>query len=115
MSKFHSLTIKEVKPETRDAVSLAFEVPKALKDTFHFKQGQYLTLKANIDGEEARRSYSIYTGVNDDELRVAVKKVPGGLFSTYINERLKAGQSIDVLPPEGRFYTELNPEHEDTT
>lgn len=111
MSKFHSLTIKEVKPETRDAVSLVFEVPEALKNAYRFKQGQYLTLKATIDGEEARRSYSIFSSINDDELRVAVKKVPGGIFSTYVNERLKAGQTIDVMQPEGRFYTELNPEH----
>ena len=112
MSKFHSLTIKEVKPETRDAVSLAFELPEALKDAYRFKQGQHLTLRTLINGEEVRRSYSIFSGINDDELRVAVKQVPGGVFSTYINERLKAGQVIDVMPPEGRFYTELDPERE---
>lgn len=112
MSKFHSLTIKEVKQETRDAVSLAFDIPETLKDNFRFKQGQYLTLRTKIDGAEARRSYSIFTSINDGDLRVAVKKVPGGLFSTYANECLKAGQTIDVMPPAGRFYTELNPEQE---
>lgn len=112
MSLFHSLTIKEVRPETRDAISLAFDLPEALKDAYNFKQGQYLTLRTQINGEEVRRSYSICTGINDNDLRVAIKQVPGGLFSTYANERLKAGQAIDVMPPQGRFYTELDPEHE---
>ncbi len=109
MSQFHSLTIKEVRPETREAVSLAFELPETLKDTYAFTQGQYLTLRTLIDGEEVRRSYSICTGINDGELRVAVKKLPGGLFSTFANEQLKAGQVIDVMPPQGKFFTKLDP------
>jgi len=112
MSQFHSLTIKEVRPETRDAVSLAFELPENLKDAYRFIQGQYLTLRTLIDGEDVRRSYSVCTGVNDGELRVAIKKVPGGVFSTFANEQLKAGQVIDVMPPQGKFFTQLDPKQE---
>lgn len=112
MSQFHSLTIKEVRPETRDAVSLAFDLPDSLQDAYRFTQGQYLTLKTSIDGEEVRRSYSICNGVNDGELRVAIKQVPGGRFSTFANQQLKAGQTLEVMPPQGRFYTELNPEQQ---
>ncbi|WP_114417084.1 1,2-phenylacetyl-CoA epoxidase subunit PaaE [Marinospirillum perlucidum] len=112
MNQFHSLKVKEVKPETRDAVSLAFDLPASLKDDFQFIQGQYLTLKTLIDGEEVRRSYSICTGTHEDELRVAIKKVPGGRFSTFANEQLKAGQTLDVMPPQGNFYTQLDPKRE---
>lgn len=112
MSQFHSLTIKEVRPETRESVSLAFELPEKLKKAYAFTQGQYLTLRTMIDGEDVRRSYSICTGVNDDDLRVAVKKVPGGVFSTFANEELKAGVAIDVMPPEGKFFTQLDPKQE---
>ncbi|GLR64524.1 1,2-phenylacetyl-CoA epoxidase subunit PaaE [Marinospirillum insulare] len=112
MSQFHSLTIKEVRPETRDAVSLSFELPETLKDTYSFTQGQYLTLRTQIDGEEVRRSYSICTGINDQDLRVAIKKVPGGVFSTFANEQLKAGQTLDVMPPQGKFFTKIDPNNE---
>lgn len=80
MSKFHSLTIKDVRSETRDAVSIAFEIPQHLQDSFHFTQGQHLVMRTQLDGEEVRRSYSICTGVNDGELRIAVKRVAGGRF-----------------------------------
>ena len=83
MSQFHSLTLREVRPETREAVSLAFDLPPELEEKFKFIQGQYLTLRAEINGAEVRRSYSICTGVNDQDLRVAIKKVPGGVFSTF--------------------------------
>ena len=88
MSKFHSLKIREVRPETRDAVSIAFDVPQDLQDSFRFEQGQHLVVRAQLDGEEVRRSYSICSGVNDGELRVAIKRVPGGRFSAYANEAL---------------------------
>ncbi|OEO25964.1 phenylacetic acid degradation protein [Pseudomonas sp. J237] len=109
MSKFHSLTIKEVRPETRDAVSIAFDIPAELADSFRFTQGQHLVMRAELDGEEVRRSYSICTGVNDGELRVAIKRVAGGRFSSYANERLKAGQRLEVMPPSGHFHVELDP------
>ncbi|MFK8333324.1 1,2-phenylacetyl-CoA epoxidase subunit PaaE [Pseudomonas sp. BJa5] len=108
MSKFHSLKIKEVRPETRDAVSIAFDVPAELSDDFAFTQGQHLVMRAHLDGAEVRRSYSICTGVNDGELRVAIKRVPGGLFSAYANDSLKAGQTLEVMPPSGHFYVPLD-------
>ncbi len=109
MRHFHELTVKEVRPETDDTVSVHFEVPESLKETFQFLQGQYLTLRREINGEDVRRSYSICSGVEDDELRVAIKKVEGGRFSTYANETLKAGDTLEVMPPMGKFYVELDP------
>ena len=94
MSKFHRLTIKDVRNETRDAVSIAFEIPQHLQDSFHFTQGQHLVMRTLLDGEEVRRSYSICTGINDGELRIAVKRVLGGRFSAFANEQLKAGDSL---------------------
>ncbi|OLF54150.1 1,2-phenylacetyl-CoA epoxidase subunit PaaE [Pseudomonas chlororaphis] len=109
MSKFHSLTIKDVRSETRDAVSIAFEIPQHLQDSFHFTQGQHLVMRTQLDGEEVRRSYSICAGVNDGELRIAVKRVAGGRFSAFANERLKPGHCLDVMPPAGHFHVELDP------
>ena len=107
--KFHSLKIAEVRRETADAVSLRFEVPAELADDYRFVQGQHLTLKAEVAGEELRRSYSICAAVDDGELRVAIKKIGGGVFSNWANGSLKAGDSIEVMTPEGRFHTELDP------
>lgn len=112
MNKFYPLTIREVRPETRDAVSLCFDLPDDLQDQFSYHQGQHLILRTELDGEEVRRSYSICTGVGDRELRIAIKKVPGGRFSTLANERLKPGQILEVMPPQGHFYVELDPERE---
>lgn len=109
MRHFHSLRVEAVNRETDDCVSVKFEVPADLRETFRFIQGQYLTLKTDLNGEEVRRSYSICSGVDDGELRVAVKKVPGGAFSTFANEQLKAGDVLEVMPPMGRFYVELDP------
>jgi len=108
MIHFHSLRVKKVEKETEDCVSIEFEIPEDLKEAFSFKQGQNLTLKKNFNGEELRRSYSICTSSFDNKLKVAVKKAEGGLFSTWANEQLKAGDYLDVLPPTGKFYTELN-------
>ena len=91
MNQFHSLKIREVRPETREAVSIAFDIPSELADAFRFTQGQHLIVRTHMDGEEVRRSYSICTGVNDRDLRVAVKKVPGGRFSGFANGELKEG------------------------
>ncbi|WP_159692696.1 1,2-phenylacetyl-CoA epoxidase subunit PaaE [Cognatazoarcus halotolerans] len=107
--KFHSLKVAEVRRETADAISLRFEVPAELADDYRFVQGQHLTLKASVGGEELRRSYSICAGVDDGELRVAIKKIGGGVFSSWANESLKAGDAIEVMTPEGRFHTELDP------
>jgi ring-1,2-phenylacetyl-CoA epoxidase subunit PaaE len=110
MSKFHSLNIKEVRPETRDAVSIAFEVPANLAETFHFTQGQHLVMRTQMEGEEVRRSYSICSAVKDGELRVAIKRVAGGRFSNFANDNLKAGQSLEVMPPSGHFFVKLDQE-----
>lgn len=109
--RFHPLKIAEVRRETPEAISLRFEVPAELADDYRFVQGQHLTLKANVGGEELRRSYSICAGVDDGELRVAIKKIGGGRFSTWANASIKAGDVIEVMTPEGRFHTELDPAH----
>ena len=107
--KFHPLKVAEVRRETADSVSLCFEVPAELAEDYRFVQGQHLTLKARVDGEEVRRSYSICAGVNDGELRVAIKKVAGGRFSTWANGGIKVGDVLEVMTPEGRFHTPLDP------
>lgn len=109
---FHSLKIKEVRKETQDCCSIAFEIPEDLKSAYAFTQGQYLTLKTDINKEDVRRSYSICSSPNDKELRVAVKQVPNGLFSTFANHQLKAGAFLDVMTPMGNFYTDLKEENE---
>jgi len=108
MSDFHPLTISHIKNETDNAVCLSFHVPDELTDTFRFIQGQYLTLRSDMNGNEVRRSYSICSGVDEGTLRVAVKKIDGGVFSTFVNESLNIGDTIDVMPPMGTFFTELN-------
>ena len=105
---FHKLKVKEVKKETPDCVSIAFEIPENLKTDFLFEQGQNITIKKEIDGEEVRRSYSICSSPFENELRVAVKKVDGGKFSGFANADLKAGDELDILPPTGRFNTKLH-------
>src|SRR5215203_7352746 len=109
MIHFHDLRVKKVEKETDDCVSVGFDVPEELKGLFSFKQGQTLTIKKKFSTEEIRRNYSICSSPFDNELRFAVKKVEGGLFSTYANSELKAGDYLEVLPPTGKFYTELDP------
>lgn len=109
MSKFHRLSIARVERETRDAIAVTFAVPEALRDQFRFAQGQHLTLRADIGGQDVRRSYSICSAVDDDALRIAVKRSPGGAFSTWANEALKVGATIDVMPPLGHFNVALDP------
>lgn len=108
MSKFHKLTIQKIIKETTDAVSILFDVPANLKEEFSFVAGQYITLKATINGNEARRAYSICASPNSNELKVAVKAVENGIFSTFATTTLKEGETIEVSAPEGKFL--LNPE-----
>lgn len=108
MSRFHSLRIKDVKRETPDAVSVEFDVPQELKDTFRFKHGQYLTFKLQLNGEEIRRSYSICSSPLENSLRIAVKEVEGGRASGYFNRKAQAGEVLEVMPPLGNFNTELS-------
>ncbi len=105
---FHPLKVRSVRPETDEAVIVSFDVPGELDEAFRFTQGQHLTLRGTIDGSDERRSYSICAGVADGELRVGVRKVPGGRFSTWINEGLKAGDTVQVMAPEGRFFVPLD-------
>ncbi len=88
--RFHTLTISDVRRETADAVSLAFAVPKRLRAAYGYMPGQYLTLRATIDGEDVRRSYSICSGLDDGELRIVIKQLAGGAFSGWANEHLRA-------------------------
>ncbi len=113
-SHFHPLTVADVRHETDDCVSIRFAVPEPLRDAFRFQHGQYLTLRTVIDGEDVRRSYSICAGVPDGELRVAVKSVPGGRFSTWANQALKPGDVIEVMQPTGRFTTPIEPDRAKT-
>src|SRR6202049_1733190 len=101
--RFHRLAVKDLRRETDDAVSLAFAIPKQLEDDYNFSPGQYLTLRTTMDDEEVRRSYSVLPGPDDGELRIAVKKVDGGAFSSWAADELKAGDELDVMTPTGRF------------
>jgi ring-1,2-phenylacetyl-CoA epoxidase subunit PaaE len=111
-SHFHTLQVEDIRHETADCVSISFLVPPGLKETFRFRQGQNITIRTRVNGEEVRRSYSICSSPLDDELRIAVKKVPEGRFSSYANEQLRKGEELEVLAPTGKFYTELNSAHQ---
>jgi ring-1,2-phenylacetyl-CoA epoxidase subunit PaaE len=106
---FHRLQVAEVVPETADASSIRFSVPPELAETFAFKPGQHLTLKAEIDGEEVRRNYSLCVAPQDGEVKVTVKRIVGGVFSNWANDNLKPGDSIDVMPPHGSFTWDFEP------
>ena len=101
--RFHRLAVKDLRRETSDAVSLTFAIPEELQADYRFSPGQYLTLRTTMDGEQVRRSYSICSGPDDGELRIAVKKVDGGAFSSWAADELKSGDEIDVMTPTGRF------------
>jgi ring-1,2-phenylacetyl-CoA epoxidase subunit PaaE len=105
---FHTLTITDIRNETPDCISIGFEVPDELKEQFDFVQGQNITVKTIINNEEIRRSYSICSSPLENELRIAVKKINNGKFSDLAS-KLNNGDSLDILPPTGKFYTELNP------
>ena len=106
---FHPLKVRAIEPDTAEAVIVSFDVPPELRATFGFTQGQYLTLRSTVDGQDLRRSYSICAGVDDGELRVGVRKVKGGVFSHWINAHLQAGDTLQVMAPQGRFFVPLDP------
>jgi ring-1,2-phenylacetyl-CoA epoxidase subunit PaaE len=108
MSSFHKLSIKNITRETDKAISVSFNVPENLKDTFRFRAGQYITLKTEIDGNEVRRDYSLCVSPKSGTLKVAIKEVKDGTFSAYANNILKAGDTLEVAPPKGRFIFEPN-------
>ncbi|WPH21716.1 1,2-phenylacetyl-CoA epoxidase subunit PaaE [Variovorax paradoxus] len=106
---FHPLRVKAVEPDTSEAVIVSFEVPPELQQVFGFTQGQYLTLRRDIDGQDLRRSYSICAGLDDGELRVGVRKVRDGVFSNWINAHLQPGDTVQVMAPQGRFFVPIEP------
>lgn len=103
------MKVNDIQQETPDCVSVSFAIPEEYQREFQFTQGQNVTLRATVDGQTLRRSYSICSSPLDQELRIAVKKLEGGVLSTYINERLAPGEEVDVLPPTGQFFTPLDP------
>jgi len=105
---FHALRVKDVVPETADANSIRLEIPPELRDRFVFKAGQHLTLRATIHGEEVRRNYSLCTAPADGDWMVTVKRIGGGLFSNWVGNQLRAGDTLDVMPPHGSFTTEFS-------
>jgi ring-1,2-phenylacetyl-CoA epoxidase subunit PaaE len=101
--RFHRLSVADICRETSDSVSIVFDIPEEFATDYRFSPGQYLTLRAMIDGEDTRRSYSICSGPDDRDLRVLVKQVEDGLFSSWINDNLRVGDELEVMTPTGRF------------
>lgn len=113
MSHFHKVKIKDIRRETNDCVSIALDIPAELKDNFVYKQGQYITLKLNVGGEELRRSYSACSSpLVDPDIRIAVKAVENGKVSTYLNNGITVGQELEVMNPMGNFFVEMPAEKE---
>ncbi len=110
--RFYPLPIKEINKTTPDCALITFDIKDGWQDDFRFSQGQHLTLKATINGEEVRRTYSLCSSPLDNKWRVAVKKVADGRFSTYANEVLREGDTVEVMPPNGRFFVEINKEQQ---
>lgn len=106
---FHKLKIKEVRKETPECVSVSFDMPAALQNQFQYKQGQSLTMRTTINGEEVRRTYSLCSTPLENKWKVAIKKVDGGLFSSFANDQLKPGDTVEIMEPVGKFYTDLDP------
>ena len=105
---FHPLKVAEIVPETDEANSIRFDIPPELRDAFAFRAGQHLTLRATIGGEEVRRNYSLCTAPADGDFMVTVKRIGGGLFSNWVGDQLKAGDTVEVMVPHGSFTTEFN-------
>ncbi|MBK7762944.1 MAG: phenylacetate-CoA oxygenase/reductase subunit PaaK [Bacteroidetes bacterium] len=106
---FHPLTVSDIRQETPECVSVAFSIPDELKENFRYQAGQYITIKTHMNGEELRRSYSLCSSPLENDFRVAIKQVEGGLFSTYANTQLKEGDVLEVMDPMGKFTTQLTP------
>ncbi|MFC7704346.1 1,2-phenylacetyl-CoA epoxidase subunit PaaE [Plastorhodobacter daqingensis] len=110
MARFHPLEVTDVRRETRDAVVVTLRPRKEDRAAFSFTQGQYLTFRRSFDGEELRRSYSICAGLDEGVIRVGIKRVDGGAFSSWANENLRPGEVLEAMPPMGNFFTVLEPE-----
>jgi len=105
---FHALRVAQIVPETAEANSIRFEIPPELRDRFNFRAGQHLTLRATINGEEVRRNYSLCTAPAENDWMVTVKRIGGGLFSNWVGDELKAGDTVEVMPPHGSFTCEFD-------
>lgn len=114
-TSYHMLSITSVQELTAESICVSFSIPEALKTTFAFIPGQYLTIRCEIDGEKVSRSYSICSGIQDDTLRVAIKCVKDGLFSNHANDNFSVGDSIEVMAPQGNFTVDLDPTHQKNT
>jgi ring-1,2-phenylacetyl-CoA epoxidase subunit PaaE len=106
---FHALQVAQIVPETAEANSIRFEVPPELRGVFAFNAGQHLTLRAIIDGEEIRRNYSLCTAPDEMDWMVTVKRIAGGIFSNWVGDNLKAGDTLEVMPPHGSFTCDFDP------
>jgi len=106
---FYKLRIAEIVAETDEANSIRFEVPEGLEDVFRFKAGQHLSVRAEINGEEIRRNYSLCVAPSEDQLKVTVKRIAGGAFSNWVGDNLKAGDTLDVMTPHGSFTVDFDP------
>jgi len=106
---FYSVPVKEIYRSTNDCVIVSFDIPNELEQTFSFKQGQYINLKATVKGEEVIRSYSLCSSPLDKQWSVGIKKIEGGRFSTYANDILKVGDQLEIMPPDGSFYIDVDP------
>jgi len=111
-SRFHNIRVADIQKTTDKCSLVSFDIPAELQEEFHYKQGQYLTLRAEIDGENVQRSYSLCSCPNRAEWQVGVKKIHGGLFSTYVNDVLKVGDTVEAMIPKGNFFVEVQPEAE---
>ena len=111
-TEFYPLTISAIERLTKDSVAVSFDLPDELQDKFSYKQGQHLTLKVDVNGEDVRRSYSICKSVTEQKLQVAIKRIDQGVFSNFANDELTTGMTLEVMPPQGHFYTELNENNE---
>ena len=110
MATFHNLRVKDIYKETDDCSVVTLDIPVELRDEFAYRQGQHLTLRAEVNGEKVRRNYSLCSGPSEGEWRVAVKLIPEGKFSTFVNTKLKTGDFIEALAPSGRFGVDVSPE-----
>ena len=106
MNNFYSLDIKEINSLTSDSVEIKFDIPSDIEEKFKFKAGQYITIRNNINGEEIRRSYSLCSDPNTNEIAVGVKRVDGGKMSTFLTKEIKIGDILEVMPPTGNFIFE---------
>ncbi len=110
MAKFHSIKVKDIYKETSDCSVVTFDIPETLSSEFKYRQGQHLTLKADIDGEDTRRSYSLCSSPLENQWKVAVKQIPEGKFSTFVNSGISVGDTLEIMAPSGTFGVDVQPE-----